>query len=269
MDLHGKTALVTGSAMGFGRLIAEGLAARGCGVIGCDLTAAMQAETKAAVEAAGQRYTALAADLADPAEAHGAGREAASRGIDVLVNNAGVAPSGPYLSQGWAVWERALAIDLLAPMAIAHEVLSSLRGRPEAAIVNIASIAGVTASPGTAAYSAAKHGLVGFSRSLELECEGSSVRVHTICPTMARTRMIDGVQGSGMVPVIPPQAVADAVLSALASGRSGTVFVPRRMRWTMEVLPRLAPGLAKRMTLGDASAKSWIEAAKGLPQAKD
>ena len=264
MDVTGKTAFVTGTGQGISRLLAERLAKAGCDVIGCDLDEGRQGEVRTAVEGAGARYTALSADLSDTEAARAVARDAAGIGFDVLVNNAGIVTSGRYLGSDWAVWEKTLRIDLLAVMAITYEALGHLRGRPEAHVVNMSSVAGVVASPGQAAYCAAKHGVTGFTRAIELECAGSNVAVTSVHPTMVRTRMIDGVKGSRSVPIIEPSEVVDAVMDALATPRSA-IFVPRRMRWLMDVFPRLLPDTARRMGLKDASAISWLETQKGLP----
>ena len=262
MDLHGRTALVTGSARGIGQALCVALAERGCAVIGLDRDA--QDETEAKVRAAGRGYTALTADLADEGAARAAAREAAGHGFDLLVNNAGVAPSGAYRAQPFEVWAATVRIDLLAPMAVTYECLPMLRSRPRAGIVNLSSIAGVSVTPGTAAYNAAKFGVTGFSRALAAECAGSSVFVSTIHPSMVRTRMTDGVTGSAAVPVIEVEAVVAAILRAV-SREAHTVFVPGRMRLLTEALPALSPRLARRITARDAAARSWLQAAKRLP----
>ena len=264
MDVGGKTAFVTGTGQGIGRLLAERLAGAGCDVIGCDLNEARQAETRAGVEAAGARYTALAADLSDTGAARAVTREAARTGFDLLVNNAGIVTSGRYLGDAFETWEKTVMIDLVAVMAITYEALGHLRERAEAHVVNMSSVAGVVASPGQAAYCAAKFGVTGFTRAIELECAGSSVAVSTIHPTMVRTRMIEGVTGSKNVPVIEPAEVVDAVMDAIRTGKP-TVFVPPKMRWLMDVFPRVLPGTAKRMGLADESAQSWLGTQKGLP----
>ena len=106
--------------------------------------------------------------------------------------------------------------------------------------------------------------MTGFTRAIELECAGSSVAVSAIHPTMVRTRMIDGVTGSKNVPVIEPGEVVDAVMDAIRTGKP-TVFVPPKMRWLMDVFPRVLPGTARRMGLKDESAQSWLGTQKGLP----
>ena len=264
MDIRGRTAFVTGTGQGIGRLLAERLAAAGCDVIGCDLDEGRQAETRAAVEAAGARYTALSCDLADTDAARVMTRAAAKIGFDVLVLNAGIATSGRYLGDTFETWERTVMIDLMAVMAMTYEALGPLTEKPAGHVVFMSSIAGVAAAAGTAAYNAAKFGVTGFGRAIQMEYEGSRVGVSIVHPTMTRTRMIDGVRGSRSVPVIEPEQVADAVMASIAAG-GGTVFVPRRMRWVMDVFPRLMPGTAGRLAQRDDSAKSWLAAQKGLP----
>lgn len=265
MDLSGRTAFVTGSGRGIGRALSVRLATEGCDVVGCDLTAEGQSETGHEVEAAGRRYTALAADLSDADEAARVARAAIEAGpLDIVVNNAGVVTSGRYRASDFETWHKTVRIDLIAVMAITYEVLDHLRGRPRAHLINMSSVAGVAASAGQAAYNAAKFGVTGFTRSIGMECAGSKVSVTCVHPTMVRTRMIDGVTGSKNVPVIDVAEVADAVMGAVAAPHA-QVFVPPRMRWVMDVFPRLMPNVAGRMALDDESAKSWLAAQKQLP----
>ena len=264
MDVSGRTAFVTGTGQGIGLGLARALAEAGCDVIGCDLSEDRQADARAAVEGADRRYEALVADLSDTGAARRVTREAAERGFDVLINNAGIAPSGPYAEVPFETWAKTVEIDLLACMATTHEAVPHLLGRPRGLIVQLSSIAGVAAAPGMAAYNAAKFGVTGFTRALEMELAKTNVGVLLVHPTMVKTRMTEGVEGSSAVPVIEPGAVVSAVMDAIRQDRR-TVFVPRRMGMLTSALPALFPGVARRMSLRDPSTASWMRARKGLP----
>ena len=264
MKLDGKTAFITGSARGIGKSLAIAMAERGCDIIGCDLRTDTQKGTRDAVEAAGRRYHALDADLSEVEQAVAVTQEAVGIGFDILVNNAGIATSGAFDSVPFERWRKTIDVNLTGLMAVTHTALPSLRGRPESFIVNMSSIAGVIGAPGMEAYCASKFGVNGFTRCLEYDLDGTSVRVASVHPAMVKTRMTDGVP-NGPTPLIEVDQVVAAVLDTIARDRS-QVFVPRSVRYSFDIGSRLLPGLVRRMMRKD-DIKGWLHADKGVPDA--
>jgi len=131
-------------------------------------------------------------------------------------------------------------------------------------IVNMSSIAGVSSVPGAAAYCASKHGVLGFTKSLEFELKKTSVSVTSVHPTMVQTRMIDGIGKMPLVPIIKKERVVADIIKAVERSKT-QIFIPKRMRWTLDILPRLFPRLSTFFIANDKRMRNWETADKDLP----
>lgn len=265
MKLSGKTVLITGTARGIGQETAALFAKHGASVIGVDLPGQSPDQTRARVEAEGVSYAHLEADVA----AEGAARELISQamhagGFDVLVNNAGILPSGPFAERPLAEWQRTIDINVKAVMALTHAALPHLHDRQEGYIVNIASIAGLFGGSGIAAYAASKHAVVGFSESLYYELKETRVSIAWICPTMVDTRMTAGVSRSWLIPVVKPTRIARAVVDAVRKNRAAVV-VPGRMYLLARFLPAMAPKFWRWFVSRNPDRHMWRDAGKQIP----
>jgi len=265
MDYTGKTVFITGCARGIGQGLAVAMAKAGCDIIGCDLRADTQANVKRAVEAEGQVYHLIEADLSKVEEAIAATEDAIAIGFDILVNNAGIATSGGYDDAPFERWRKTIDLNVTGLMAITHAALPHLRSRAAAHIVNMSSIAGVVGSPGTAAYTASKHAVNGFTRSLEYELLDADIGVTSIHPSMVKTRMIDGVMRPMGTPEIEVEDVVAAILDAIQANKS-QVFVPKSVRFSLDIGSRLFPGLTRRM-MKKSGNQGWKTADKDIPDA--
>lgn len=265
MNYSGKKAFVTGSARGIGQGVAVALAQAGCDIIGCDLRADTQAKTRDLVEAAGQRYHLIEADLSKVEEAVAATEDAVEIGFDLLINNAGIATSGDYDRVDFERWKATIDLNVIGLMAITHTALPHLRTRDAAQIVNMSSIAGVIGSPGMAAYTASKFAVNGFTRCLEYDLAETSIGVTSIHPAMVKTRMIDGVARSKNTPQIEVEQVVQAILTAIEK-KQPQVFIPKSVRWSFDIGSRLFPGLVRKMMRSD-DLQGWKQADKGIPDA--
>ncbi|NUL46565.1 SDR family oxidoreductase [Cellulosimicrobium funkei] len=226
-SLSGSTVLITGAAMGMGRLYAH-LAARdqAAAIVLWDLQGERLQEVAEELRALGSQavHTEVVdvSDLAAIESASAAVREAVGT-PDILINNAGVV-RGAYF------WEHdqhrdvagTMAINALAPMHITREFLPEMiaGGRPSR-IVNIASAAGLLANPRMSVYASSKWAVVGWSDSLRLELEQAGhhhIAVTTFCPSYITTGMFEGARGPLLTPLLDPETVTERVWAAMKQG---------------------------------------------------
>jgi len=200
--LENRHVVITGGGHGIGGSIAEAMAALGASLslLGRDpwkleAHAAMLRELGVAVET-------FACDVADEAaveQAFAASRERLGD-AHVLVNNAGQAESAAFADTDRALWERMLGVNLTGSYLCARQVLPAMLQARAGRIVNIASTAGLRGYPKTAAYCAAKHGVIGLTRALALETAKSGVTVNAVCPgytdTAMAQRAVDGLSAA-------------------------------------------------------------------------
>lgn len=197
--LVGRHAVITGGGHGIGGAIAEALASLGASLslMGRDkwkleAHCAMLREIGVAVET----FECDVADEESVARAFAASRERLGDAY-VLVNNAGQAESAALADTGRELWDRMLAVNLTGTYLCTRQVLPAMLAAKAGRIVNVASTAGLRGYPRTAAYCAAKHGVIGFTRSLALETAKSCVTVNAVCPGYTDTdmaqRAVDGL----------------------------------------------------------------------------
>ncbi|MEZ5966416.1 MAG: SDR family oxidoreductase [Planctomycetota bacterium] len=182
-------ALVTGGNRGIGLAIARALAARGLPLA---LVARDEAQLRSAAQQLGSSTTCLALDLASSGAAERVSAWLQGRSIEVLVNNAGTAPSERFEATTDEVLRHVLALHVQTPFALARLALAGMKARGRGTIVQVASTAGLRGFPFTAAYCAAKHGLLGWTRALISELGDSPLRVYAVCPGFVDTELTRG-----------------------------------------------------------------------------
>jgi 3-hydroxybutyrate dehydrogenase len=234
--LQNKVALVTGSTSGIGLGIAKALAAQGAHVMlnGFGDPAPALAEVRAAGAAHGVRVQHHGADMSRPAEIESMVRdcEAALGAVDILVNNAGIQHVAPVESFPVERWDAIIAINLSAAFHAMRAALPGMKQRGFGRILNIASVHGLVASADKSAYVAAKHGLVGLTKTAALECATTPVTVNAICPGWVLTPLVQKQ--------VDARAAADGVDIATAERRLLAEKQPSQQFTTPEQLGELA-----------------------------
>jgi short-subunit dehydrogenase len=257
-ELAGKTALVTGAASGIGRAIAEQLAQEGVDLYLLDIDALNLRAAAKETRRLGAHVVARQCDLTDRDELAARLDEILDDGgVDIVVNNAGLAYHGQTSSMSAGQWDAILGVNLLAPVEIIRRLLPSLEARGEAHIVNIASLAGLVGFRKSAAYSLTKYALVGLGESLRSELAGRGIGVSTICPGFVRTQIFErSMNAKGRLGVrrpprwlcASPEAVARRTVNAIRRNRRMVLVTPlARIAWWLQ---RLAPGLITALASG-------------------
>ncbi len=215
MRLEARTALVTGGAGGIGAATARRLAAEGARVGIADLAVAAGREIAAELDG-----HAVAMDVTDTASVR-AGVAAVSEAlgpIDVLVNNAGTDRFSFFVKSDEELWDFVLGVNLRGVLACTHAVLGTMQERRAGAIVNVASEAGRVGSQGSATYSAAKAGVIGFTKAIAREAARYGVRCNAVAPGPIETPLLNAApEQLGEIGV----RLKQGMVNATALGRSG------------------------------------------------
>lgn len=219
--LDGKVALVSGAAGAIGVATVGRLAEDGAAIVATDLRGTAVGDAVAAATRAGGKAVAIEADVTSSADWDRAVAEAVDRfgGLDLLVNNAGIEGEvAPVTEYNDAIFRKVLEINVtgvfLGTRAAAPRLIQ--RG---GSIVNISSIAGLTGTPGTAAYTASKHAVIGLTRTTALELGPQGVRVNAVCPAPVEGRMMRSLE-AGMAPD-DPEALHRMIAANNPLGRYG------------------------------------------------
>ncbi len=227
MELKGRTALITGAGGGIGKVIAKALAKEGVDVVlfgGNNLDNLRK--TKLEVEGVGAKCLAYACDLTDDKALDFTFDEMIKKvkDIDILINNAGVAHSTKIEDTSRELFDKIMNINVRAPYMLTQKCLSYLKKSDRASIVNVASVVAHAGYPLQSVYTASKHALLGFTKSLAQEVYNDGIRVHAVSPGGVYTDMIKvsrpDLTGEGM---IMPEDVADIIMFLLKSRTNAVI----------------------------------------------
>jgi len=241
VDLRGGAAVVTGAAMGMGRLYAERAVAAGATAVLIDRDGAALDATAAALRSRGGSVHTLVVDVADAAALAGAAREVLGLvgAPRLLVNNAGIVRAGWSWEIPAADTAATVAVNTLAPMHLTHALLPAMVADASAGrrVLTVASASATVPVPRMSAYAASKAAVLQWGESLRLELVRAGhghVAVTTFCPSYVDTGMFAGARGPLLTPVLTPQAAVAAAWRGMLAG-TPVVMAP----WTV----RLGAGL--------------------------
>jgi short-subunit dehydrogenase len=262
MELRDAVVVVTGASSGIGEATAVAFAQRGARVL---LVARRKDRLEALadrIDRAGGRAIAWTCDVTNRAQVEklpGLVKELMGRPTDVLVNNAGVPGGGAFVDLSHEQIDDVVGVNLLAVMHVTRVFLPGMLQRGRGHIVNVASLAGRFAPPGTAVYTATKHGVVAFSESLNYDTERHGVLITSVNPGLVAT---EGFPQAG-VPrrfVMPASRVAEAIVRVVREDIAPELSVPRWLaplqlfriltpplyRWGVRHVRRSAPATGVR-----------------------
>jgi NAD(P)-dependent dehydrogenase (short-subunit alcohol dehydrogenase family) len=226
-SLAGKVVAITGGGRGIGRATAAALIAQGARVAIGDVEAELAADTATEL-GAGTIGLPLDVTDADSFEAFLAETETQLGPLDVVINNAGIMPIGPFVAETEATSHKLVDVNLNGVLTGSRLALQRFLPRGRGHLVNIASVAGKAGFPGGVTYCATKHAVVGLSEAILAETRGSGVEVSIVMPTVVNTDLGSGLPKTRGLRFAEPGDVADAIVEALQSGRV-EVFVPREL----------------------------------------
>ncbi|MGH2906973.1 MAG: SDR family oxidoreductase [Solirubrobacterales bacterium] len=242
IDLNGAVVAITGGARGIGLATAREFTARGARVAIGDLDGDA---TEAVAAQIGPDAIGPPLDVTDrwSFEAFVANVEQELGPIDVLVNNAGIMPAGPFLDEADATSDAQIDVNLRGPIHGMKIVLPGMIERGRGHVVNVASMAGKAYVPGLAVYNSTKFAVVGLCEAVLDELDGTGVTITAILPTAVKTELISGLPAKGLAAVEPEQ-VAKAIVDSVGHRRP-EVAVPRWFN-AYPVLKALTPRAVER-----------------------
>lgn len=268
-SLSGSVVAITGGARGIGRATAAALIAQGGRVAIGDLDLELAQRTAAEL---GGGAVALPLDVTDRASfaAFLDAVEERLGPLDVLINNAGIMPVGPFVQETDATAHTLVDINLHGVINGSKLALERFLPRRRGHLVNIASTAGKAGIPGGATYCATKHAVVGLSEAIRQEVRGTDIAVSIVMPVVVRTELGSGLPEARAFKAVEPEDVADAIVEALQTRRVD-VYVPRGVSVILRmqsVLPRSVVDAITRLLKADQVLSSPDPVARSAYEAR-
>ncbi|MEX3653532.1 short-chain dehydrogenase [Mycolicibacterium fortuitum] len=241
-NIRGKTIAITGAARGIGYATAKALLAKGARVVIGDRDVALQESAVVELSKLGQvsGYPLDVTDresfatFLDKARTDGGGH------IDVLINNAGVMPVGPFLEQSEQSIRSNIEVNVYGVLTGCQLALPEMVKRRRGHVINIASLSGLIPLPGQVVYVGAKYAVVGLSTALADEMASHGVDVSVIMPPFTNTDLIAGTKSGGAIKPVEPEDIAAAIIKTLNKPKTH-VSVPPPLRFTAQAAQMLPP----------------------------
>ena len=251
-SLAGQIVAITGGARGIGRATAAALIAQGARVAIGDIEAELAGRTATEL-GAGTIGLELDVTSRDSFSAFLDKVESQLGPLDVLVNNAGIMPIGPFVEESDATAERMVDINLHGVIYGSKLAIERFLPRRRGHLVQIASAAGKFGIAGGATYCATKHAVVGLSEALAMELRDTGIDISVVMPTVVNTELGSGLPATRAFKAVEPEDVANAIVEALQTGRID-VYVPKSLNGTVRMgslLPRKAMAFIGRALKSD------------------
>ncbi len=226
-NLTGKVVAITGAARGIGLATAKAFLREGARVAISDID---EIALKDVADDLGPDCLGVQADVTDATSLRSFidAVEDQLGPLDVMVNNAGIMPTGALLDEGEAIARKTMEINVLGVITGTKRALESMVPRGRGVIVTLASMAGETPAPGLATYNASKFGALGFTLATRAEFAPHGIDVVAVLPAFVNTELTSGTTGVAGISNVEPEDVADAIVAAVRSSRPrAKVYVPR------------------------------------------
>lgn len=239
-NFSGKSVLITGGAMGLGKLVAKACIKEGASrIVIWDINEQAMAETAAELKSDSAEVHTFKVDVSDVSQINDNGKKVLAEigTIDILFNNAGIVAGNKWFHEhGESDIQKTIDINVSALMHVTRIFLPAMLNQGGGHIVNLASAAGLTPNPRMSVYASSKWAVVGWSESLRLEMDmqQSGVHVTTVCPGYISTGMFDGVKNPLLTPILKPADVVRNMISAVKGNR-----ILLRMPFMVKALPLL------------------------------
>lgn len=188
--MNKRCILITGAGSGIGRGLAEGLAREGHAIVATDLVGSAADAVATRIRDEGGEATALTLDVTSDESIREA-LDQLTQTVDVLINNAGIQHVARLEAFAQEDWDRLVDVILSGACRVTRAVMPGMRQAEWGRVINIGSIHSLVASPYKSAYVAAKHGLLGFSRTIALETADTDITINTICPSYVKTPLVE------------------------------------------------------------------------------
>jgi short-subunit dehydrogenase len=243
ITLTGATVAITGAARGIGRATAEAFLKAGANVVIGDRD--IDIAEKTAIEL-GPHCLAVALDVSSRRDfdAFLDATKAAFGPVEVLINNAGIMPLGLFVDESDKLTAAQINVNLWGPINGMRAALPSMIAAKRGHIVNVASLAGKTPTPGAATYSATKHAVVGLSLTVRDEVAAHGVSVSVVCPSLVNTELGSGLPIPASVS-LEPSAIAKEIVATVGSRRAQAV-IPRWLGAAVDTANLLPSGIQER-----------------------
>ncbi len=264
-EVTGKVVLITGAALGMGRLLARKFAGDGAKLVLVDVNGEALAKTAAELSGRDRGVLDYVADITDQGEVSALKDwvQGELGPIDVLVNNAGVVYGGPFLKVPIERHVKTVNVNVNALMIMTHAFLPDLMQKQAGHIIMLASASGFTGVPALSSYAASKWAVIGFSESLRLELEREglgAIKLTIVCPSFVDTGMFAGVKPPLLAPILKPEEVVESIYRAFKQDKTWVIepAVVRTIPLMRAALPTPLVDRIGAMLGMHSSMDSWV-----------